>query len=155
MILQSLGTLQIHNISSKKLSTQLLLLLSYVHIEGFQTRNHLAKLFWPHLAQEFTKKGERKDLNNLGVAISMIKKEISINIEDESDLAQLVQDSKAFIKPEQLENRLELLDNYKGQFLQDIENKPRPKIGNDLLEWILSTRAVSYTHLTLPTILLV
>ena len=147
MRLLSLGSLALDGNASKKLSGQLLLLLCYSSLEGVVARTRLARLFWPHLANEFTKKGERKDLNNLGVAIATIKREAGLDIESPQDLEALPHDSKELLAMSAAELSTSF-PIWTKSFLEDIENKPRLHLGAELLEWVMATRARARQHLS-------
>ena len=120
------------------LSPQQLLLLAYVCIEGARPRRELAMLFWPQLSNEFTKKGERKHLSNLGVALAVLRRELGFNLEQPNAVSCDAVDFEVRHSRGQPEAALELYRQ--GRFLNDIEHKPRLRLGQELLDWVAQRR---------------
>ncbi len=134
--LRTFGRLQFDGCPS--LGPQQLLLLCYVALEGSQPRAELALLFWPHLASELTKKGERKHLSNLGVALAVLRREAGIDLEHPGVLGCDAGVFEQHLSNEQFDAALAL---YRcGRFLDGIEYKPRLRLGQELWQWIASRR---------------
>lgn len=140
MYLHTLGKLELEPLGSK-LGPQSLLLLSYVSMEGLIAKTDLARLFWSHLAEEVTAKGERKDIKNLGVCLAGLKRELAIDL----DAAAKVQ----FLKSDALELETAFLSrtwqavldlNKKGEFLAGLEHKPRLNLGSEIYSWLMNKR---------------
>lgn len=139
--LKTLGGLSLEGRSSSRLSPQLLLLLTYLKLEGKQARMQLASLFWPDAAHELTKKGERKDLKNLGSALATLRRELGFDPEDTRALEALNCDASVLKTLFDTENLKEALLIYQqGLFLEDLEYKPRLSLSSDLSEWLSETR---------------
>ena len=139
--LKTLGGLSLEGIRSSRLSPQLLLLLTYLKLEGKQARMQLASLFWPDAAHELTKKGERKDLRNLGSALATLRRELGFDPEDTRALEALACDAselKALFNTQTLKEALRLYQQ--GIFLEGLEHKPRLHLSSDLSEWLSETR---------------
>jgi tetratricopeptide (TPR) repeat protein len=120
------------------LTPQQLLLLAYVSIEGAGSRRELAMLFWPHLSGEFTKKGERKHLSNLGVALAVLRREVGFDLEHGAAITCDAVIFESHCAGDQPEAALELYRQ--GRFLHGIEHKPRLKLGQELLDWVTQRR---------------
>jgi tetratricopeptide (TPR) repeat protein len=120
------------------LTPQQLLLLAYVSIECPPSRRELAMLFWPHLSGEFTKKGERKHLSNLGVALAVLRRELGFDLEQRDAITCDAVDFEAHQAGNEPAAALELYR--RGRFLHDIEHKPRLKLGQELLDWVTQRR---------------
>jgi hypothetical protein len=136
------GKLELGGCHSGRVTPQQTLLLCYVMLEGLRPRWELAGLFWTHLAGEFTKKGERKDASNLGVARAILKSELGLDIDDPACLAALESDVGFFrcsLEKNELEAALSVFR--RGTFLHEIEHRSRLKLGEDLYQWVLDTRA--------------
>ena len=136
------GDLRLDGAPKAKVTSKHLLLLSYVLLEGVTSRQNLASLFWPHLADEVTRKGERKDMSNLGVARAVIRRNLDIDIENKAQLGALNCDVQAFRTALRYGKLEEALDYYRqGSFLQDIENKPRLGLSHEFYFWLDQKRA--------------
>ncbi len=148
MRLFSFGDLRLAGLESSKLSPQLLLFLTYLRLEQETSKPKLASLFWPQLSLEFSKKGERKDLNNVSVALATLKRETGLGLEAlvglSCDAADL---TKAFEDKDYLE--VTRLYEIRG-FLADIEEYPRLKLGDELYSWLLSKRE-AFTKMVLES----
>jgi hypothetical protein len=138
--LKTLGKLELEGLSSDKLSSQLLLVLSYMCLEGETSKTHIARLFWPHLSQVFSKRGERKDLNNVSVALATLRREAGLELET---IADLKCDAVALLSAFESGDYQQVLELYQPKgFLADIETKPRLKLSAELYDWVLQQRSV-------------
>jgi tetratricopeptide (TPR) repeat protein len=134
--LRTFGRVQLEGVDS--LGPQQLLLLTYVALEGPQTRAELAVLFWPHLAGEVTRKGERKHLSNLGVALAVLRRDAGVDVEHPDGLTCDARLFETHLLNAQLEAAVTLHE--RGRFLDGIEHKPRLRLGQELLQWITARR---------------
>lgn len=123
---------------SNLLSPQLLLFLSYIKLEGLGSREQLAALFWPHLAGEHSKKGERKDYNNVAVALASLKRELALEPNDLTKLSCDATDLDHAFMAGKFSRVAELYD--RQGFLVDIEHSPRLKLSSELSEWLYQQR---------------
>ncbi|MEM6428711.1 MAG: hypothetical protein AAF708_05670 [Deinococcota bacterium] len=122
-----------------RLSPQLILLLSYIRLEAETSRHTLAGLFWPHLAGEYSAKGERKDLNNASVALASLRRASGLAPED---LYQLSCDAQELAAAFQRADYSKVVDLYDVRgFLAELEHSPRLKLSEPLFEWLLECRA--------------
>jgi tetratricopeptide (TPR) repeat protein len=141
MKLMCFGKLELEGCASNRVAQQQLLLLCYSILEGVRPRWELAGLFWSHLAGDFTKKGERKDASNLGVARAILKTDIGLDIEDSQSFKLLecdLLDFRKAIEIGDLETAATL--SRRGVFLNEIEHRTRLKIGQDLYQWLIARR---------------
>jgi tetratricopeptide (TPR) repeat protein len=141
MKLMCFGKPELEGHTSSRITPQQLLLLCYAVLEGARPRWELTSLFWPHLSGQFTKKGERKDASNLGVARAILRSEVGIDIELPDVLEKLECDLTVF-KHALETGDLELAASLyrRGPFLHEIENRSRLKLGQDLYEWLIIRR---------------
>ncbi|MEZ4632703.1 MAG: hypothetical protein R2880_18660 [Deinococcales bacterium] len=123
------------------MSPQLILLLAYMRLEKVPSRGYLAALFWPYAQNDFTKKGERKDLKNLSSALATIRREALLDPEDGEVLAQLSCDvHEASLAIEQGDYGMAHRLFSGGEFLAGLEHKPRLNLSTELLEWLYKKR---------------
>lgn len=140
MRLLSLGALTTDP-ANDHLGSQPLLLLCYVLLEKTRSKAELAQLFWAHLADEVTPKGERKDLKNLGVCLALLKRELGISIDDETLMDSFSCDSLELEQAFQHGAWEQVLELYRrGHFLAELEHKPRLNLSSELYSWLMSRR---------------
>jgi hypothetical protein len=121
------------------LSPQLTLLLSYIRLEAETSRHALARLFWPHLAGEYSAKGERKDLNNASVALASLRRATGL---EPQEIAGLACDAYELREAFARANYAEVINLYEPNgFLAGLEHSPRLKLAEPLFEWLLDRRA--------------
>ena len=135
--LRCFGTLGLEGPTPSKVASKHLLLLAYTLLEGPRSRFELAGLFWSHLVDSYTAKGERKDLSNLGVARAVLKREAGVDITSSAQLTALDCDVKRFeaaLKDGAFEDALYLYR--RGVFLEGVEDKSRLKLGSELYGWL-------------------
>jgi tetratricopeptide (TPR) repeat protein len=141
MKLMCFGKLELEGCTSSRVAQQQLLLLCYCILEGVRPRWELASLFWPHLAGEFTKKGERKDASNLGVARAILKTDVGLDIEVAQSLEMLESDLISFRKALEIGDlETAAMLSRRGVFLNEIEHRSRLKIGQELYQWLIARR---------------
>ncbi|MEM7734656.1 MAG: hypothetical protein AAF267_02600, partial [Deinococcota bacterium] len=126
------------------LSPQLILLLSYIRLEAETSRHSLANMFWPHLAGEYSAKGERKDLNNASVALASLRRATGLDPQEIPHLACDAYDLReAFARADYAE----VITFYElSGFLAGLEHSPRLKLAEPLFEWLLDCRS-QFQHL--------
>ncbi len=140
MRLFSLGTLATEP-ENTRLGAQPLLLICYVLLESKLTKAELARLFWAHLSEELTPKGERKDVKNLGVCLALLKRELGFDIDKPDLLLKLNCDSLDLETAFQKRDWQTVLDLYqRGDFLLGLEHKPRLNLSSDIYAWLMAKR---------------
>ncbi len=113
-----------------------LLLLAYLTLEGAQTRDHLAELFW----------GDKKAKSNLSVVLSQFKKEGAgevISSQPGIDpLPSLIRcDAQEFLELLANDNLQAALELYQAPFLHDLGKPPDDlEVSSELLDWVLLKR---------------
>jgi DNA-binding SARP family transcriptional activator len=113
-----------------------LLLLAYLTLEGAQTRDALAELFW----------SDRKAKSNLSVVLSQFKKEGAGNVISSQPgidpLPSLIRcDAQAFLELLAADNLQAALELYKAPFLHDL-GKPLDdlEVSSELRDWVFLKR---------------
>ncbi len=140
MRLLSLGALTTDP-PNDRLGSQPLLLLCYVVLEKTPSKAELAQLFWTHLADGVTPKGERKDLKNLGVCLALLKRELGISIDDEKLMDGFSCDALELEQAFQHGEWGRVLELYRcGNFLAELEHKGRLKLSSELYSWLMTRR---------------
>ncbi len=109
---------------------KLLLLLSYLALEGATPRGSLARLFWP---------GSPRPLSNLSVALSTLRGALTDAVD--ADLAtvwtRLDTDVHALLAALGADDEARAAELYRGPFLLGVETK---RMGAELEEWVLARR---------------
>ena len=107
-----------------------LLLLSYLAIEGKQTRRHVADLFWS---------GHENALGNLSMTLSRLRKALPNVIEaDESSVWTTIQtDVQTLHKALQKQDYQQVLKLYQGAFFEAVAIR---NLSNELEEWLYEVR---------------
>ena len=136
---------QMHIANSEFAKTKHLLLLTYLAVEGTKKRFELAELFWEGMREELTSKGERKDLQNLSVTLSQIRKQVGKefieNGQHKGELQTSIPcDAKEFLKAFKENNYKQVWEIYKGPFLHDVEHIMKFHAFDNLYLWIMSMR---------------
>ena len=140
MLIKALGGLELEGAEFRR--PKLLLLLTYLSIEGTKDRRFISELFW----------GDKEDpTTNLRSAVYGIKKVMPLEVDDDSismspsvgcDATMLLQ----ALDKKDLETAIKL---YQGPFLEDAR---LPDISEELDEWIYSTRLYIGSKLRLALI---
>jgi predicted ATPase len=109
-----------------------LLLLTYLSLEGSQSRRHIAELFWPEASDH---------MNSLTVALAQIRQAGSNLIEtDDAQIRPLVEsDAKEFLTLLEQRDFIKALELYQGSFLEGFFLKDW---GEELEEWVYRTREI-------------
>ena len=136
---------QLHIATSEFAKTKHLLLLTYLALEGTKKRFELAELFWEGMREELTSKGERKDLQNLSVTLSQIRKQVGKefieNGQHKGELqTSILCDAKEFLKAFKENDYKQVWELYKGPFLHDVEHIMKFHAFDNLYLWIMSRR---------------
>ncbi|HEX7041422.1 MAG TPA: tetratricopeptide repeat protein [Trueperaceae bacterium] len=118
---------------------KLLLLLSYLALEGSTPRRSLAQLFWP---------ASPRPLSNLSVALSTIRGSLPDAVEARPDnvRAHLRTDVHALLDALEADDEARAAELYRGPFLLGAETS---SMGAELEEWVLARResiAERYRH---------
>ena len=94
-----------------------LVLLTYLSLEGKQSRDHLAELFWQHEGKVFTR---RQLLNNLSRALSNLRKHAPEIIQSDQTLVWSLAetDVAGFQRALRAKNYAHAVDAYTGTFLE-------------------------------------
>jgi tetratricopeptide (TPR) repeat protein len=113
-----------------------LLLLAYLTLEGAQTRDQLAELFW----------NDKKAKSNLSVVLSQFKKEGAVDVISSQPgidpLPSLVRcDAQVFLELLEADDLQAALELYQAPFLHDL-GKPLDdlEVSSELLDWVLLKR---------------
>ncbi len=149
MRLVTFGKLELQGYEAKVSALQLLL-LTYMRLEQQLSKGHLARVFWPHLAGQLSKKGERKDLNNVSVNMASFKRELGL---DADAILQLECDACEFERAFELaefEQACELFD--KKGFLFAVEDNARLTLSSELELWLKNKRE-QYLSMALDALL--
>jgi hypothetical protein len=107
-----------------------LLLLTYLSLEGPQSRRHIAELFWPNAGDH---------MNSLTVALTQIRQAAPDLIEtDDTHLKTSVEsDAKQFLAALEQQDYTKALELYRGTFLDGFFLKDW---GEELEEWVYAKR---------------
>jgi tetratricopeptide (TPR) repeat protein len=113
-----------------------LLLLAYLTLEGAQTRDALAELFWQ----------DKKAKSNLSVVLSQFKKEGASNVISSQPgidpLPSLIRcDAQEFLELLVSDNLQAALELYKAPFLHDLgKSLDDLEVSSELMDWVLLKR---------------
>lgn len=107
-----------------------LLLLTYLSLEGPQSRRHLAELFWPDAGDH---------MNSLTVALAQLRRTAPDLIEasDTHLQARVESDAKQFLEALEQQDYAKALELYKGVFLDGFLLRDW---GEELEEWVYAKR---------------
>jgi predicted ATPase len=128
--LHTLGGLSLKGINFTR--PKPLLLLTYLSLEGPQSRRHIAELFWPEASDH---------MKSLTVALVQIRQAGQNLIEaDDTQLKTLVEsDAKQLLTLLEQQNYRKALELYRGSFLEGFFLRDW---GEELEEWVYKTREI-------------
>lgn len=127
MLLKTLGGLALEGTTFQR--PKLLLLLSYLALEGAKDRRFLSELFWPSAVEPMT---------SLRMALSQVRKDIPGVLEMQKEMVSVKLEVDAVTLLKALERgEAEALSLYRGPFLFGFY---LPDLGAELEEWTYATR---------------
>jgi predicted ATPase len=128
--LHTLGGLSLEGVTFTR--PKPLLLLTYLSLEGPQSRRHIAELFWPEASDH---------MKSLTVALTQIRQAGSHLVQaDDTQLRALVNsDAKQFLTFLEQQETAKALELYKGAFLEGFYIKDWSE---ELEEWVYKTREI-------------
>ncbi|MCA9836185.1 MAG: hypothetical protein KC422_04700 [Trueperaceae bacterium] len=140
MRLSVLGKVSLENSSFSR--PKPLLLLSYLCLEGPQTRRHLANLFWQDDESD-PKKSLQKKLAKLSVVLAQFKKEGAEVFPDQSGLDPLPSivdcDALEFLACLERKDFAGAVALYRGAFLHDLAQQlSKLEVSPEIHDWVLS-----------------